>query len=130
MSFLYILVSTMAKLLYQAILISSVIGCIATACVCQKQRVTVNYTISNGNVFPLVVRKCERVLNEEDLFETGNIIDLPAGEPPCCCKSQWRYKVSCRVDCLMFGSLFGSETLKQCYIKYKLSQKIWSTQVP
>ena len=87
--------STMAKLLYQTLVLSLVVGCIAAACVCQKQSFRMNYTIASGILFPVVVRKCERYLDGDGIFERGNILDLPTVEPPCCCKSQWRYRVGC-----------------------------------
>ena len=82
---------TMAKLLYQTIFLISVMGCVVAACICQKQSVTMIYTTANGHDVPVTVRKCERVL--DDMIVRGSIIELPAVEPPCCCKSKWRYKV-------------------------------------
>ena len=85
----------MAKRLYQTLVLSLVVGSIAAACVCQKQSFRMNYTIASGILFPVVVRKCERYLDDGGIFERGNILDLPTVEPPCCCKSQWRYTVGC-----------------------------------
>ena len=87
--------STMAKLLYQTIFLNSVMGCVVAACICQKQSVTMIYTTANGHDVPVTVRKCERVL--DDMIVQGSIIELPAVEPPCCCKSKWRYKVCCYI---------------------------------
>ena len=85
----------MAKRLYQTLVLNLVVGCIAAACVCQKQSFRMNYTIASGILFPVVVRKCELYLDDGGIFERGNILDLPTVEPPCCCKSQWRYRVGC-----------------------------------